>query len=124
MMSASQKHPNDCTQQSKSENALTTIEVKNILKQILNKLSETTKTDECQEMDALSQMQHTFPAMTETIAATINEYGFPRNGEGVIQFILLAKQKEIIDKEIRDLNFALKNILLPQSLINYKTESQ
>jgi len=65
------------------------------------------------QMDMIRHMQFIFPIATQILMDVISNYGFAKNGEGVIQFTLAVKDMERVDEDVARLNNELRTYFLP-----------
>ncbi|XP_013780788.1 protein C10-like [Limulus polyphemus] len=63
--------------------------------------------------DMLKHMQLVFPVATQIEIEVIQNYGFPSNGEGLIQFAQMVRTLEQNHQEIERLNAELRTYFIP-----------
>jgi hypothetical protein len=65
-------------------------------------------------MDLIKEFHVSFPVKSEILSQVVSVYGFPENGEGVVQFTLAVKELERHDPEVGPLLARMRSLLLPQ----------
>lgn len=69
--------------------------------------------------DMLLYMQLVFPITTQIQLDVIQNYGFPGEAEGIIQFSQALKQVEKESQEVKQLNNEVRALLIPQMTLPY-----
>lgn len=102
---------------------LTPDRAKAALKDILNAFTlpdNVTKLDEAKDNagnDMLKYMQLVFPVATQIQLEVIQNYGFPGDGEGLIQFSQAVRSCEKENQEVSQLNLELRSFLIPPMVL-------